>query len=141
MKTLRSIALGMALLATVCVANAAEKPAERLSIHYAINTYIDAISRGRLQGIDEVLDPTVKFSMLRGTTVLSYGKAEMLKFMKGEQNVEQACTISTAQVESNDHISVMKVDMNYNGFVRSNYVTIANTGEGWKITSVYSVFK
>ncbi len=25
-------------------------------------------------------------------------------------------------------------------FVRSNYVTIANTGNGWKITNVYSVF-
>jgi hypothetical protein len=31
--------------------------------------------------------------------------------------------------------------MKYEGFTRSNYVTLANTSEGWKITNVYSVFK
>jgi hypothetical protein len=141
MKTLKSIALGFALLATVCVAKAADKPVERLSKNYAINTYVDAMSRGKLQGLSEVLDPTAKFSMLRGTKVLSYGKTEMLDFLKGSQNVEQTCTVSTSIVENNDNVSVVKVDMNYEGFTRSNYVTVANTGEGWKITNVYSVFK
>jgi murein endopeptidase len=141
MKTLKSIALGFALLATVCVAKAADKPAERLSKNYAINTYIDAMSRGKLQGMNEVLDATAKFSMLRGTKMLSYGKTEMLDFLKGSQNVEQTCTVSTSVVENNNDVSVVKVDMKYDGFTRSNYVTVANTGEGWKITNVYSVFK
>lgn len=141
MKTLKTIALGLALLTTVFTANAAEKPAERLSRNFAINTYIDAMSRGKLQGLNDVLDPTAKFSMLRGTQVYSYSKDEMLKFMKSGQNVEQACTVSTSVVENNENVNVVKVDMKYDGFVRSNYVTIANTGEGWKITSVYSVFK
>jgi hypothetical protein len=141
MKTLKSIALGLALLATVCVAKAADKPVERLTKNYAINTYIDAMSRGKLQGMSEVLDATAKFSMLRGTKVMSYGKAEMLGFLKANQNIEQTCTISTSVVENNDDVSVVKVDMQYDGFVRSNYVTVANTGEGWTITNVYSVFK
>jgi hypothetical protein len=141
MKSLKSIALGIALLATVCVAKAADKPVERLTKNYAINTYIDAMSRGKLQGMNEVLDATAKFSMLRGTKVMSYGKAEMLGFLKANQNIEQTCTISTSVVENNEDVSVVKVDMQYDGFVRSNYVTVANTGEGWKITNVYSVFK
>jgi hypothetical protein len=33
------------------------------------------------------------------------------------------------------------VDMKFENFVRSNYVTIANTPSGWKITNVHSVFK
>ncbi|GAB3934555.1 nuclear transport factor 2 family protein [Mucilaginibacter myungsuensis] len=141
MKTLKTIALGLALLTTVFTANAADKPIERLTKHYAINTYIDAMSRGRLQGFNEVLDPTATFSMLRGTQVCSYNKKDMLKFMKDNQNVEQACTVSTSEVESNDNITVVKVDMKFNGFIRSNYVTVANTGDGWKITNVHSVFK
>ncbi|QKJ31005.1 nuclear transport factor 2 family protein [Mucilaginibacter mali] len=141
MKTLKSIALGFALLATVCVAKAADKPVERLTKNYAINTYIDAMAHGKLAGVSDVLDATVKFSMLRGDKVMSYGKAEMIGFLKNNQNVEQTCTVSTSVVESNDDLSVVKVDMKYDGFVRSNYVTMANTGEGWKITNVYSVFK
>src|SRR4051812_32606086 len=115
MKTLKSIALGLALLATVCVAKAADKPVERLTKNYAINTYIDAMSRGKLQGMSEVLDATAKFSMLRGTKVMSYGKAEMLGFLKANQNIEQTCTISTSVVENNDDVSVVKVDMQYDG--------------------------
>lgn len=141
MKTLKSIALGFALLATVCTAKAADKPVERLTKNYAISTYIDAMTHGKLAGMSDVLDQTAKFSMLRGNTVISYGKAEMIGFVKNNQNIEQTCTVSTSVVESNDDLSVVKVDMKYDGFVRSNYVTVANTGEGWKITNVYSVFK
>ena len=141
MKTLKSIALGLLFLAGIGAANATEKPADRLSKTHAINTYIDAMSRGRLQGFNEVLDASAKFSILRGSKVMSVGKTEMLAFMKGDQNVEQTCTVSTGDVDDNNDVSVVKVDMKYNGFTRSNYVTMANTGEGWKITNVYSVFK
>src|SRR4051812_31208599 len=116
MKTLKTLALGFALFATVCVAKAADKPVERLTKNYAINTYIDAMSRGKIQGMNDVLDATAKFSMLRGTKVLSYGKVEMLNFMKGTQNVEQTCTVSTSVVENNENVSVVKVDMKYDGF-------------------------
>jgi hypothetical protein len=141
MKTLKSIAFGLLLLTGVGAANAAEKPADRLSKNYAINTYIDAMSRGKLQGFNEVVDQTAKFSMLHGSKMLSASKTDMLNFVKDNQNIEQTCTVSTSEVESNDAVSVVKVDMKYNGFTRSNYVTVANTGEGWKITNVYSVFK
>jgi len=141
MKTLKSIALGLLFLAGIGTANATEKPADRLSKTHAINTYIDAMSRGRLQGFNEVLDASAKFSILRGSKVMSVGKTEMLNFMKDNQNVEQSCTVSTGDVDNNNDVSVVKVDMKYNGFTRSNYVTVANTGEGWKITNVYSVFK
>ncbi len=61
--------------------------------------------------------------------------------MKGDQNVEQTCTVSTSEVETNADMSLVKVDMKYEGFTRSNYVTMVNTGAGWKITNVYTVFK
>jgi hypothetical protein len=141
MKTLKSFALGLVLLTVLGAAKAADKPAERLTKNYAINTYIDAMVRGKLQGFNDVLDQTAKFSMLRGTKVISFSKTDMLAYLKENQNTEQTCTVNTAQVENNDNVTVVKVDMQYAGFVRSNYVTIANTGAGWKITNVYSVFK
>jgi hypothetical protein len=79
--------------------------------------------------------------MLRGTKVLSFDKKQMMEFFKGDKNVEQACTTNTEIVTSNADVKVVKVDMKFDGFTRSNYVTVANTGDGWKITNVYSVFK
>jgi ketol-acid reductoisomerase len=141
MKTLRSILLGLSLLTIVTAAKASKPEAAFFTTNHAINTYIDAITRGRLDGFNDVLEPTAKFSMLRGKQVLSFSKEEMLNFLGQNKNVEQVCTTSTSIVESNADITVVKVDMHYDNFIRSNYVTIANTGNGWKITNVYSVFK
>ena len=141
MKTLKSMLLGLIIITVFSAAKAADKPAERLSKYYAINTYVDAMTRGKIAGMNDVVDASAKFNMLRGTKVLSFGKTEMVNFLKTQKDVEQTCTVSTSEVEDNDNVSVVRVDMQYKGFVRSNYVTVANTGNGWKITNVYSVFK
>jgi hypothetical protein len=140
MKNLKSILLGLALM-VVCGA-AKAKPAydENLTKTHAINTYVDAMTRGKLQGLNDVLDKSVQFSMLRGKTVLSFSRKEMLDYLQTNKNTEQTCTTSTSVIESDANVAVVKVDMKYDGFVRSNYVTIANTGNAWKITNVYSVF-
>ncbi len=140
MKTLKSILLGLALLAVGTAVKANNANDGTLTENHAINTYVDAMTRGKLQGLNDVLDQSAQFSMLRGKTVLSFSKKQMLDFLQANKNTEQTCTTSTSVVESNANIAVVKVDMKYEGFVRSNYVTIANTGNGWKITNVYSVF-
>lgn len=141
MKTLKSIALGLILLTVFGAAKADSKPAVVLTKDYVINTYIDAISHGKMAGVKDILDANVKFSMMRGDKVIDYTRAQMLSFMQENHDIEQSCTVTTSEMESNYNTSVVKVDMKYNGFVRSNFVTITNTGKGWKITNVYSVFK
>jgi len=141
MKTLKSFIAALVLVVVCGVAKAAGTDDGSLSKNYAINTYIDAVTRGRLNGLNDVLDQTVKFSMLRGKHVISFSKKDMMDYLNENKNVEETCTTNTEIVESDANLSVVKVDMQFDGFVRSNYVTLANTGNGWKITNVYSVFK
>lgn len=141
MKTLKSIILGLALVVVCNAAKATENDNEKLTKTHAINVYLDAMTRGKSDGLNEVLDQSAKFSFLRGKKIMSFTKKEMTDFLKTEKNVEQACTTSTEVVESNADLAVIKVDMKFENSTRSNYVTVANTGNGWKITNVYSVFK
>lgn len=141
MKTLKSIMVGLLLLVVCGAARATDNATEKLSENYAINTYVDAMIRGRLDGLSDVLAPNAEFSMLRGKQVLSFSRTQMLGYFQLNKNVELACTTSTSIVQSNMDISLVRVDMKFDGFVRSNYITLANTGNGWKITNVYSVFK
>lgn len=142
MKTLRSMMLGLTLLIICGAVKANAAPInDNLTKTYAVNTYVNAITRGKLDGLNDVLDKSVKFSMLRGNDVLSFDKKEMLNFMRKDRNVQQTCLTSTHVVENSNDVAVVRVDMKYDNFVRSNYVTVANTGAGWKITNVYSVFK
>ncbi|QHS55778.1 hypothetical protein GWR56_09610 [Mucilaginibacter sp. 14171R-50] len=143
MKTLKSVTLGIALIVTSSFiqAKANDVPEINLTKTHAINIYVDAMTRGRIDGLNQVVDQSAKFSMLRGKSILSFTKKEMTDYLKHEKNIEQVCTTSTEIVENNPDMAVVRVDMKFDNFTRSNYVTVANTGSGWKITNVYSVFK
>ena len=141
MKSLKSIVLGLAILMICGAAKANNISDNNLTPNHAINTFVDAMTRGKLAGLNDVIDKTAAFNILRGKTVLSFSKNEMLDYFKSNKDIEQTCTTSTSIVESNANITIVKVAMKYDDFVRNNYVTIANTGNGWKITNVYSVFK
>lgn len=142
MKTLKLFLTALTLFTVFATAkaNTPNKPVI-LSKDYAVTTYIDAMCHGKINGFNDVLDQNVKFSMVRGKQVISTDKTAMLDFLKANQNIDQDCTISTSVVDSNSAVTVVKVDMKYENFTRSNYVTIANTTDGWKITNVHSVFK
>jgi F0F1-type ATP synthase delta subunit len=108
---------------------------------HAIDTYIDAVTRGRLKGFDDVLDSSVKFTVLISKNRLqSFNKTEMLNFLNRLGYVDENCTTSTDIVQNTVDMVVAKVDMRFETFIRSNYVSIANTHKGWKIINVYSVF-
>jgi predicted nucleic acid-binding Zn ribbon protein len=141
MKTLKSVTLALALFVTCSFAKASDVPAENLTKTHAINVYVDAMTRGRISDLNQVLDQSAKFSMQRGKSVMRFSKKEMTDYLKNQKNIEQACTTSTDIIEENTDSAVVKVDMDFGHFTRTNYVTIANTGSGWKITNVYSVFK
>lgn len=133
--------LGLCLLASA-IAKADTKPsAATLSKEYTLTTYIDLIEHGKLDGVKYIFNANTKFSILRGDQVVSYTRNEMLASFKQNKGIEQNCTINTTEIESHKDTSVVRVDMQYKDFVRRNYVTIANTGKGWKITDVYTVFK
>ncbi|WP_295767829.1 nuclear transport factor 2 family protein [uncultured Mucilaginibacter sp.] len=141
MKTLKSLVAGLALLVIANVVKAEEPNVARLTKSYAVSTYVNMMTRGLNAGLSDVFESNAKINILRGKQVLSFSKAEMLTFAGDNKNIQQNCTTSVTEVESNADMAIVKVDMKYEKFTRTNYVTIANTGEGWKITNVYSVFK
>ena len=141
MKSLKSVMLGIALLAVFGAANIVKASGVPLTENDVINTYVSAMTQGNLKGINEVLDENATFSMLQANKVVNISKEDMLSFLKSTKGVQQDCTTSTSVVESNVNNAVVKVDMQYGEHVRSNYVTMVNTEDGWKITDVYTIFK
>jgi len=142
MKTLKALMILALLPAQFAVAKGPYKQHDGMFTKtHAIDTYIDAVTRGRLQGFDDVLDSSAKFTVLITKNRLqSFNKKEMLNFLNKIRNVEENCTTSTDIIQNTSDMIVAKVDMRFETFIRSNYVSIANTHKGWKIINVYSVF-
>lgn len=143
MKTLKTIALALILVVTfgAAKANTTNADNEMLTVNHAVNTYVNAMIHGQVADLQAVIDANAKFTMLRGSKMLSFTKAEIVGQVQENENVDQDCKTTVTVRESNADLTVVKVDMKYNGFTRTNYVTLANTTDGWKITNVYSVFK
>ena len=143
MKTIKTIAAALILVVTfgAAKANTTNADNELLTVNHAVNTYVNAMTHGQVSDLATVIDADAKFTMLRGEQMLSFNKSQILGSVQENENVEQDCKTTTTIRESNSDLTVVKVDMKYAGFTRSNYVTLANTADGWKITNVYSVFK
>lgn len=140
MKTLKNFAAALLVILSVS-AFAEEKPSnEKLEMNYALKTYIDAVAYGKVQALKDVLNDDVKFSFAQGKRILSFGKTEMLDFMKTTENVEQNCDLSFSTVEENSTQAIVKVSMKYKEFTRDSYINLLRTDKGWKITNVSSSF-
>jgi len=143
MKTLKVLTLSLVMLATFGTAKAVNLKTDNevLTVNYAVNTYINALMHGQINDLSAVIYPNAKFTMLRGNKMLSFTKTDIINWVKENENLEQECTTSTSVRESNSDLTVVKIDMRYTTFTRTNYVTLTNAGDGWKIINVYSVFK
>jgi hypothetical protein len=114
---------------------------DRMSVNYAVNTYISAISRGHVKELNSLLDENLKYSIERGTKTLVFNKAEYLEAIKADQGVEQDCLVTSTVNETTPDVTIVKVDLKYASFTRTNYVTLTNSAKGWKVTNIYSTFK
>lgn len=140
MKTLKTIICTFLFFAFVSPSGFAKADDTTLTLDHAIKTYIEAVSLGKIKGLDEVLDKDVKFTVSQGNKVLNYNKTEMLNSMKGTEDLCQNCKTDFSIIERGDAQSIVKVTMIYETFSKVNFVTISNTHSGWKITNVSSSF-
>jgi len=141
MKTLKITLIALLLTLTYSFSRAnTQNRNERLSLRYAISAYVDAFAHGRSDGLAEIIDDNAKFSHTRGRKVISFSKNEIIESLKSQQNVEQNCKTTARMVENTANLVVYKVQMKYDNFSRINYVTMTDTGAGWKITNVSTVF-
>lgn len=136
MKTLKTLTAALLITLSFSAFAADGSKAEKLEMDYALKTYIDALTKGKISPLAEVLDKDVKFTTTRGAKIFNHTKIDMLNSLMGSDNVVQNCATEFSIVESTPTISVVKVIMKYNGFSKISYLNLANTTKGWKITNV-----
>lgn len=143
MKPLKLLTITALLMLTYGVSMAAQpdSKAEKFTSNYTLQTYMDAVQHGKLKGLSQVIDDNAKFTMQRGDKVISQSKSEMLQAMKRQENVEQNCQVYHSVVQNLPNQMIVKVDMKYESFTRSNFVTLSESNNGWKVSQVTTKFE
>jgi hypothetical protein len=141
MKTLKAMMMGMALLLICGASQAKSLISHNNSKDQVIDAYLNAVVHGKLAGIDDAIDNEAQFDMKRGNNVNTLTKAQIISALKANENVEQDCQCTKTVVRDDDDMKVMKVDMKYNDFTRTDLITAEHVGSEWKITKVETSFK
>jgi len=142
MKTLKAMMVGMALLLVCGISQAAPTTSyDNSTKDEVMNTYLNAVVHGKLSGIDDAIDDDAQFDMKRGDNINTLTKSQILDALKTNANVEQDCQCTKTVVRDEDDIHVIKVDMKYTDFTRTDVITAQHEGNKWKITKVETSFK
>ncbi len=140
MKTLKSVLTGIALLFICVAANATVKPiADKPTKTDIINTYIDAITHGKTNNIEGVLDNSMEYDIQRGDNVNALTKEDLLAAIKNA-GIDANVTATTTIMADDDDASTVRVDFKYADYVRTDVVTLSKT-TGWVITKVVTSYK
>ena len=127
------------MLIVCTTANATVKPvADKLTKDDVLNIYIDAIAHGKITDLNKVLDENFKFNVKRGDNVNTMSKSELMEYLKSNSGSPSVSTSSNI-LQADDDLTTIQVDFKYDGYTRTDVVTLANSG-GWTITNVVSMF-
>ena len=141
MKRLTCIALSLLMAMSLGSTKAKSVKPATLTVDYVVSAYVDAIAHGKIKNIADVFTDDLKYSMVRGSVTKVYGKADVLEYFNNLKDVEQDCVVKVSVNDKTPDVVIAKVSMKFPTFTRTNYVTMVNSGKGWRITNVYSDFK
>ena|SRR6476661_8132550 len=141
-KILFSLAVALMLTVSATFANQDDKKAEKKTLSFAIESYVDQLQTGFNEDYASILSNDVKFNLNRNGKTFSHGKTEELKdYNKKNEGLVQNCKIDYKVITSSDSYALLNVSMQFDGFTRENIVSMAKVNDSWKITEVNSVFK
>jgi len=133
--------MGLALLLVCGISQAAPTGHGNSSKDQVIDTYLNAIVHGKLDGVSDAIDDDAQFYMKRGERVNTLSKSQIMDALQSNANVEQDCQCAKSVLQDDDLKKVMKVDMKYADYTRTDIITAEPIGGGWKITKVETSFK
>jgi len=141
MKTLKLMLAGIAVLFTSLAANANVKSHKApLSQDDVVNLYVNAINTGSANDLDKILSDDVQFNSMRGENVHTLNKGELEDFVKGTSGSTVQADVVKTVLASDDNTAKIKVDFKYDGYTRTDIITLDKT-TGWQISTVNSSTK
>jgi methyl coenzyme M reductase beta subunit len=140
MKTIKSILAGLIILiASVATSNAAVKMGGP-SQNDVLNMYISAITTGKTTDLDKFLDNGLQYNVHVGEKTNTLSKEQLVDYLKNATIIDAPQNTVVTVVEQDDNVVKMKVELKYEGFTRTDVVTISKFF-GWKITNIDSTSK
>jgi translation initiation factor 1 (eIF-1/SUI1) len=131
---------GIALLFICAAGNAISKPATgKLTRDEVVKIYIGATTSGNVSKLNNVLAGDLEFYIQRGDYVKTLDKNQLIDYLKNDGTTDPSVKTTTTVMQGDDNSSVIKIEFKYDGYSRTDEVTLYKT-TGWLITKVVCQF-
>ncbi|MGV3706541.1 MAG: nuclear transport factor 2 family protein [Arcticibacter sp.] len=140
MKTIKLLTTAFLFIISLSSFGKDENNTEKLKMDYAVKTYIEAVTHGKVKGLSDVLESDAKFTLTQGEKIIRFSRYETLSSLKNNEGIHQNCSSDYKIMEIDAAQAIVKVTLKYDTFSKVNFLSLANTKKGWKITNVSTSF-
>ncbi|NJI72215.1 hypothetical protein HCX49_03260 [Sphingobacterium kitahiroshimense] len=149
MKTLAKTFAAAALIAVSTFTMAAGKPAGENSkkavvnlstADLAIDHYVAVMTEGQSAGVEQLF--TTDFSQkVQAVEDKTNSRSEVISFLKKQKGEQLNCKTSTTIVQESADYMIAKVTMQFEGFTKTDLVTLVNDEGNWKVSQSINSYK
>jgi hypothetical protein len=143
MKTLVKTFAAAALIIVSTMTMAANDPGKELNLStadLAIDSYISVITEGASEGVEKLF--AADFSQkIQGPNARTNKRSEVITFLKKQNGEKLNCSTKTEILEESESYMVARITMKFDGFTKTDLVTLVNEAGIWKVASSVNSYK
>ncbi|UPZ35266.1 nuclear transport factor 2 family protein [Sphingobacterium sp. PCS056] len=149
MKTLAKTFAAAAMIAVSTFTMAAGKPevanpkktvVNLSTADLAIDHCVAVMTEGQSAGVEQLF--TADFSQkVQASEVKTNSRSEVISFLKKQKGEQLNCKASTTILQESADYMIAKITMQFEGFIKTDLVTLVNDGGNWKISQSINSYK
>ncbi|MDM1294237.1 nuclear transport factor 2 family protein [Sphingobacterium sp. N143] len=142
MKTLVKTFVAAAMVAISTCTMASVKPEEHnlITADLAIDEYVGAVTEGQIMNLNKLF--TADFSQkICGKQDLNHSRSEMIDFLKRQKGIKMNCKTTTQIIEELPDYAIAKVTMEFDGFSKTDLITLVKENGTWRVSKSVNSYK
>ncbi|MCW8311407.1 nuclear transport factor 2 family protein [Sphingobacterium sp. InxBP1] len=142
MKNLVKTFVAAAMIAITTCSMASVKPEERnlVTADLAVEEYVGAMTEGQVMYLDKLF--TSDFNQkICGKQDLSHSRSQMIEFLKKQKGIKMNCKTTTQIVEELPDYAIAKITMQFDGFSKTDLITLVKENGTWKVSKSVNSYR
>ncbi|QQD13163.1 nuclear transport factor 2 family protein [Sphingobacterium sp. UDSM-2020] len=106
----------------------------------AIDHYVAVMTEGQSAGVEQLFTSDFK-QKVHASEDKTNSRSEVISFLKKQKGEQLNCKTSTTIVEQSGDYMVAKVTQQFEGFTKTDLITLVNDGGNWKVSQSINTYK
>ncbi|MNL49482.1 putative lumazine-binding protein [compost metagenome] len=106
----------------------------------AIDHYVAVMTEGQSAGVEQLFTSDF-IQKVQASEDKTNSRSEVIAFLKKQKGEQLNCKTSTTIVQESADYMIAKVTMQFEGFTKTDLVTLVNDGGNWKVSQSINSYR